>query len=247
MKENNWYIDLKSNFAHWYIYGDIKNSNLFWVELKSLFDTVFFYGSLSKLLYTHKYIIEPAKLLVSDLKFSNNNKCHGLFKVGNDLYLNSLIDLYQMGRVTSKETNISNIELILSEIQYNARDEINHSNFSLLQLSYDIDKEANRFTIGLHVNSDVFFPYVLCPWKWKKKYDDKNKMGPGINELDFKIHGFDNRELSFRNGSRLNLLVKGLKSYVDSLDDIQWDFYQTEHWLGYHKMVTDAGIILDEK
>lgn len=247
LNENNWYIDVKNNFAHWYIYSNGANIESFWGELTSLLNVIFHYGNLSKLFYSNDYIIEPAKILVSDLKSSDNDEFNGVFKMVKQSRLNSLVDLYQKGEIVSKEINSLNIESILNEVEYCAIAEISQFNFSLLELSYDINTSVGRFTIGLHINSDIFFPFVLCPWKWKKKYDDNDEIGPGRNELDYKIHGFDNIELSYRNGSRLNLMIKGLKSYVDRSDEVQWDFYKTEHWPGYHKMVSDSGIILEKE
>lgn len=244
MKENSWEIDSKNEFAHWFVNGEMPSEALFYDELHQLFEVIFKFGETTRLLYFNDSIEAALGDLMSDAR--NSDYLYRMYKVGNDLWLNSLIDVYVDGQVVSKELNYNNIESTLRLIKHPSATQLNGSNVLPIRLDLSMSKRQNSFAVGINLHSDLFFPFVLCPWKWKQRYDDLDIASPGTNNIDYKTHGFNNQELSFLNGGRLNVMLKGIKSYVDANQYLTWEHVGTEHWLGYHTMVSEEGIMVVE-
>ena len=248
-RENLWDIDRKNAYAHWFITGKCNSNEEMYRALYVIFEKIIEVGTISKIIYPTSYVTSLASIIIEKIKSSNQSFRQSIFKEmfadNHTFRINTLIDAYWNKEIKPIEFNHFNQNSNLILLNHPSREKVYEPSFSPLSISFSVSTENNYFELGIKIYTDIYFPYVLCPWKWKVKYDDKGETGPGIDELDYAVHGFDNIELSYANGKRLNFFLVELKSFVDKVDRIKWEHYKTEHWLGYHKMVGETGIKLD--
>lgn len=240
LNENRWTVDAVNDFAHWFIYSKSLQEEAGYSELVSLLKMVFYNGQSSQILTLNTAFSED--FLLSDIlkeKTCGNNTICDLNKIP----VSNMIWVYKGNEIQSVEFTCDSMEFLLKQLHHPMAEKLNF--FSFMPLTLSLSVAANKsFALGIHLKSDIFFPYVCCPWKWNEKYDDNGEIGPGVAEINYKKHGFDNQKLATLNSDRLNHFIAAIKTYADSNKNLIWDHYSTEHWLGYHKMVDESGIKL---
>lgn len=238
LNENKWTVDSINDFAHWFIYSKSLQEETVYSELVNLLQMVFDQGKSSQLLKLKTAFSEDFLLnaILKEKNCGNNTICEL-----NKIPLSNMIWVYKENEIQSVEFTCDSMEFLLKQLHHPLSEKLNF--FSFMPLSLSLSVSANKsFTIGIHLKSDIFFPYVLCPWKWEEKYDENDEIGPGVADMNYKKHGFDNQELAMLNSDRLNHFIASIKMYTDNNKNLIWEHCATEHWPGYHKMVHESGI-----
>ena len=248
-RENLWDIDPRNACAHWFVMGTFGTNTEMFKALYAIFEKIIEIGTISKIIYPTPYVTNLASIIIENIKSSNQSFRQNIF---NDIYfgdinlhLNTLLDVYLEEGIISMVFDQFNKQHNLELLGHPSKEKGYVLNLFPFSISLSLSTKNNYFELGIKIYTDIYFPYVLCPWEWKKKYDDQDETGPSLDELDYAIHGFDNRELSQLNGKRINFFLTDLKYFVDNYDRIEWNHFETEHWLGYHKMVNEFGINLN--
>jgi len=150
------------------------------------------------------------------------------------------INMFQEGELKEKCFNGQQIKQVLSEINHYAKNKDYVPNPISVKF-YGLSKPS----ICISINWDIFFEYVFCEPKWKAKYDDNDLCGPD-EPVNYRKHAFNNVELAKLNGTKLNLLIKALKSDRTIQNNFTFEHELTDHWIGYHSMTNSEGVILNE-
>lgn len=240
-KENFWILDSSNDFAHWFIQSTFLDDDSLCLGFKKMMNELIKLGASCELLKTD-YIFSLE--IIDGILSVNHSGMKSINSMIPELQVKTGIYAYTNGKINYLDFDKNNTLELLGNIRHFQSNDPLLNGVMPLKISLDVSVKNHSFRLGIHLQSDVFFPHVACPWKWKQKYDDNDEIGPGINELDYGIHGFDNYDLGLLNGRRLNELISNLKVYVDKEDYLTWDYYPTENWLGYHKMVFESGIVI---
>lgn len=231
MMENNWFIDPRHTLAVWegftYDYNYPKSD-----FMMDILTVLFKVGKYTKLLYANEAFDEC--MLIKQMV--NTDKIYNLYDLSNDIGYDFFQELY-----VYKENNI-----IIEEFGYQTTEKIlnnlNHPEKSKYKRLIPLNISICRQSIAISLHSDIFFPYVICPWKWEKKYDDDLVMEIP-RPVDFKKYGFDNKLIADANTNRLNILIQEIKSVVTNHTNFYWQCTVSDMSL-YSHMYDENGIFL---
>lgn len=251
IKGNLWDIDPRNPMAQWNIYAEGLTHEHVIVELSSFLNIFLQIGKRTGILYldslmdnfkTEQFIqkaIESKTRYIHDLFFSFTEMREDVKLLSNLYVYDSELELISMQFFP--ENVMENLRLISHpRTLYGQKLTTMPISVSLM-----IVPDRTAFQISIQLHYDIFFPFVVCNWEWTKKYDSGALNAPVITELDYSKYGFNNHRLSSLNGTKLNLLLVGLKEYIAANPRLVWDFEKTEHWIGYQSMLSDHGILID--
>jgi hypothetical protein len=231
--ENHWSIHSKRTKAVWEGFTfDYSYKNTDFME--EVLTVLFSVGKMTKLLYTYEdfdihYLIQ--KLVHSD-------KMYNLYDLSHDFGVEFKQELYinVEHKLMPKEFGYDTTIKVLRDMNY--PEESIFMSQRLIPLKISI----NRQSVDISLYSDIFFPYVFCPWKWNEKYDDDMDIEIP-RPIDFKQYGFDNKLIAEANTNRLNILIQEVKSVVKKYSNFNWQHTGSDGNMFTH-MHDENGIFL---
>ncbi len=229
---NNWIIVWKDPFAAWNIKSKGFHKESVEDNFVYLLKNILQLGEYSNLLYSIDGHEKALNRVCREMDFASRSRFQDFGEfLGCQLFSN--INLFNSkGRIIELNFCKNKLNEIDKANIYNYKNSKDHT---LYFINLSVSIRNNSFFISIYLFSDIFFPFVACPEKYKKKYDDKDEIGPMPYFL--RKHGYDNRVLSNLNGSRFNFFLSELKKIVDNSDKLLWEGPDLEHWRSYHSMI----------
>lgn len=231
--ENYWSIDPKRTKAVWegFTFNNSYNVTDF---MKEVLTVLFKVGKTTKLLNTNEDF--DVSMLIKQLV--NSDKVYNLYDLSNDIGYGFFQELYvyKENSVIIKEFGYQTTEKVLRDLNYPEKSIFKSPKLIPLKIT------IYRQSVAISLYSDIFFPYVFCPWKWKEKYDDDMDIEIP-RPIDLKKYGFDNKLIANANSSRLNILIQEIKSVVTKYPNFNWHHKGSDGNM-YTHMHDENGIFL---